>query len=400
MSINADGRPPYRADHIGSLLRPPALRKAFRAHAAKEITDAEFRAAQDAAIRDVVKLQQDCGLQVITDGEFRRISYWEKFVRLTRGLVVKDAVFTFHDDHGHASDFTAPYAQAKVGRSEPITLDEYRFVAPLTGATPKVTMPAPSTMHFYRFTDWSEPGVYANAREFFADLGKVYQAEIADLHAAGCRYVQLDEVALAVLCDPAAQAKVRQHGGNPDELVDLYVDAINEAVKGKPADMVVGVHMCRGNYKGMYLSEGGYTSIAERLFNRAQVNHFLLEFDTPRAGDFAPLEMMPKNKGVVLGLVSSKMPRARIGRYAEAPCRRGGELRRRVAPRASARSAASPARWAATRSPRPTSARSCACASKRRRASGVSRAFQPLSPLSTPRSVSGEPRAASGWDRD
>jgi len=308
MSINADGRPPYRADHIGSLLRPPALRKAFRAHAAKEITDAEFRAAQDAAIRDVVRLQHDCGIQVITDGEFRRISYWEKFVRLTRGLVVKDAVFTFHDDHGHASEFTAPYAQAKVGRTEPITLDEYRFVAPLTRATPKVTMPAPSTMHFYRFTQWSEPGVYANAREFFADLGKVYQAEIADLHAAGCRYVQLDEVALAVLCDPAAQAKVRQHGGNPDELVDLYVDALNEAVKDKPADMVVGVHMCRGNYKGMYLSEGGYTSIAERLFNRAQVNHFLLEFDTPRAGDFAPLEMMPKNKGVVLGLVSSKVP--------------------------------------------------------------------------------------------
>lgn len=308
MSIRADGRPPYRADHIGSLLRPPALRKAFRAHAAQEISDADFRAAQDSAIRDVVKLQEDCGLGVITDGEFRRISYWEKFVRLTRGLVVKDAVFQFHDEHGHESAFTAPYAQAKVGRSEPITLDEYSFVAPLTKATPKVTMPAPSTMHFYRFTQWGDPAVYANAREFFADLGTIYQQEITDLHAAGCRYAQLDEVALAVLCDPAAQAKVRQHGGNPDELVDLYVDGLNEAVKNKPSDMVIGVHMCRGNYKGMYLSEGGYTSIAERLFNRANVNHFLLEFDTPRAGDFAPLEMMPKNKGVVLGMVSSKIP--------------------------------------------------------------------------------------------
>jgi len=307
MSIQANGRPPHRADHIGSLLRPAALRKAFRAHAAKEISGADFREAQDAAIRDVVRLQHDCGIQVITDGEFRRISYWEKFVRLTRGLVVKDAVFTFHDEHGHASDFTAPYAQGKVSRSEPITVDEYRFVAPLTKATPKVTMPAPSTMHFYRFTQWGDPGVYANAREFFVDLGKIYQQEIADLHAAGCRYAQLDEVALAVLCDPAAQAKVRQHGGNPDELVDLYVDGINEAVKGKPADMVIGIHMCRGNYKGMYLSEGGYTSIAERLFNRANVNHFLLEFDTPRAGDFAPLEMMPKHKGVVLGMVSSKV---------------------------------------------------------------------------------------------
>lgn len=308
MNIHADGRPPFRADHVGSLLRPQALRQAFRAHAAKEMADADFRAAQDAAIRDVVALQRDCGLQVATDGEFRRISYWEKFVRLTKGLVVKDAVFTFHDEHGHASDFTAPYVVGKVSRSEPITVDEYRFAAPLTTATCKVTMPAPSTMHFYRFTQYAEPGIYAGAREFFVDLAKIYQQEIADLAAAGCRYVQLDEVALAVLCDPAAQARVRAAGGNPDELVGLYVDAINEAVKTRPAGMVVGVHMCRGNYKGMYLSEGGYTSIADTLFNRANVNHFLLEFDTPRAGDFAPLALMPKNKGVVLGLVSSKTP--------------------------------------------------------------------------------------------
>jgi 5-methyltetrahydropteroyltriglutamate--homocysteine methyltransferase len=162
-------------------------------------------------------------------------------------------------------------------------------------------------MHLYRFTQWCEPGVYADARAFFADLGKVYQAEIADLAKAGCRYVQLDEVALAMLCDPAARDRVKAAGGNADELVDLYVDAINEAVKGRPADMVVGVHMCRGNYKGMYLSAGGYTSIAEKLFNRANVNHFLLEFDTPRAGDFAPLAMLPKSKGVVLGMVSSKL---------------------------------------------------------------------------------------------
>lgn len=308
MGFQANGRPPFRADHIGSLLRPHKLRHAFRAHAAKELPDAAFRSAQDEAIREVLKLQEECGLQVVTDGEFRRVSYWEKFVRLTRGLVVKDAVFTFHDEHGHERDFTAPHVTAKVSRGEPITLDEYRFVAPLTKATPKVTMPAPSTMHFYRFPRWGDPGVYASAKEFFADLGKVYQQEIAELAKAGCRYVQLDEVALAMLCDPAAQGRVRAAGGNADELVDLYVDAINEAVKGTPADMVVGVHMCRGNYKGMYLSEGGYTSIAERLFNRANVNHFLLEFDTPRAGDFAPLALMPKTKGVVLGLVSSKTP--------------------------------------------------------------------------------------------
>ena len=306
MSADLKGRPPFRADHIGSLLRPRALRDAFRQHAAGQLNDSAFRAAQDAAVRDVLELQEDCGLRVATDGEFRRISYWEKFVRLTRGLEVREAAFKFHDAHGHERDFTAPYVAAKVGRSEPITLDEFAFVRTNTSLTGKVTMPAPSTMHFYRFNDWGS--AYDSAAAFFADLGKVYQGEIADLHKAGCRYVQLDEVALAMLCDPALQAKVRAAGGNPDGLVDLYVDAINEAVKGAPAGMTIGVHMCRGNYKGMYLSEGGYTSIAERLFNRANVNHFLLEFDTPRAGDFAPLAMMPKSKGVVLGLVSSKTP--------------------------------------------------------------------------------------------
>jgi 5-methyltetrahydropteroyltriglutamate--homocysteine methyltransferase len=306
MQITPNGRPPFRADHIGSLLRPRALRDAFRQHAGGGMNDSALRAAQDAAIRDVVKLQEDCGLRVVNDGEFRRLSYWEKFVRLTQGLAVKEALFKFHDDHGHQSDFTAPYAEARVGRGEPITLDEFEFVQGLTRATAKVTMPAPSTMHLYRYRDYADPRVYRDPREFFSDLGKVYQAEIADLARSGCRYVQLDEVALAVLCDPAARAKVKADGQDPEQLVDLYVDAINAAVKDLPPQMVVGVHMCRGNYKGMYLSEGGYDSVAEKLFGRARVNHFLLEFDTPRAGDFAPLRFLPKGKGAVLGLVSSK----------------------------------------------------------------------------------------------
>jgi len=285
----------HRADHIGSLLRPKRLREAFR-----NLLGRELRAVQDECIRDVVKLQLDCGLQVITDGEFRRISYWEKFVRLTRGLEVKDAVFTFHDAEGHESKFTAPYVSGTVSRQEAITLDEFQF------ENQKITMPAPSTMHFYRFTDWG--CAYDSAEAFFEDLGKVYQAEIADLAKAGCRYVQLDEVAVAILCDPAAREKVKSKGGEPDRLVDLYIDAINEAVKNRPAGMTVGVHVCRGNYKGMYLSEGGYDSVAERFFGRTDVDHFLLEFDTPRAGGFAPLRFVPKGKGVVLGLVSSKSP--------------------------------------------------------------------------------------------
>ena len=288
----------FRADHVGSLLRPKKLREAFRAHSEKKIDDGAFRATQDEAIRDVIRLQRDCGLEVLTDGEFRRISYWEKFVRLTKGLEVKDAVFTFHDSEGHESKFTAPYVSGRVSRAEPITLDEWGV-----GNT-KITMPAPSTMHFYRFTDWGS--AYDRAEAFFQDLGKVYQAEIAELAACGCRYVQIDEVAVAILCDPAARAKVKRAGEDPDRLVDLYVDAINQAVKGRPQGMTIGVHVCRGNYKGMYLSEGGYDSVAEKFFSRANVDHFLLEFDTPRAGGFAPLRHVPKGKGVVLGLVSSK----------------------------------------------------------------------------------------------
>ena len=299
----------FRADHIGSLLRPKKLREAFRKHAAKEISDGDFRAAQDEAVREVVKLQEECGLEVVTDGEFRRISYWEKFVRLTQGLVVKDAVFRFHDEHGHESNFTAPYAQGKVVRRAPITADEFGFVSKLTRRTPKITMPAPSTTHFYRFSDWGDGDVYGDASAFFVDLGKIYQQEIAELAALGCKYVQLDEVAIAILCDPAAREKVKAAGGNPDELVDLYIEAINQAVKGKPADMKIGVHVCRGNYKGMYLSEGGYDSVGERFFGRTRVDHFLLEFDTPRAGGFAPLRFVPQDKGVVLGLVSSKTPK-------------------------------------------------------------------------------------------
>jgi len=287
--------PPFRADHIGSLLRPKKLREAFR-----NLSASELRAVQDECIREVIKLQKDCGLEVLTDGEFRRISYWEKFVRLTRGLEVRDAVFSFHDAEGHESKFTAPYVSGKVARQEPITLDEFQF------QNQKITMPAPSTMHFYRFTDWGS--AYDEASVFFADLGKVYQAEIADLAKAGCRYVQLDEVAVAILCDPAARRKVKAAGEDPDRLVDLYIDAINQAVQKRPAGMTVGVHVCRGNYKGMYLSEGGYDSVAEKFFSRAGVDHFLLEFDTPRAGGFAPLRFVPKGKGVVLGLVSSKTP--------------------------------------------------------------------------------------------
>jgi 5-methyltetrahydropteroyltriglutamate--homocysteine methyltransferase len=163
-------------------------------------------------------------------------------------------------------------------------------------------------MHFYRCTDFADAKVYSSAETFFADLAAIYRQEIADLAKAGCRYVQLDEVAIAMLCDPAIRDKVSGAGQDPDRLVDLYIEAINDCVAGAPADMAVGIHMCRGNFRGRYLSEGGYESVAERFFTGARATHFLLEYDTARAGDFRPLRFVPKTKGVVLGLVSTKTP--------------------------------------------------------------------------------------------
>jgi 5-methyltetrahydropteroyltriglutamate--homocysteine methyltransferase len=302
------GRPPFRADHVGSLLRPQALRQAFRQHAAGQLADADFARLQDDCIRDVVALQQEAGLQVVTDGEFRRGSYWGRFVERVDGFAIKPAVFKFRDDQGHEVEFTAPYAERKIRRVKPLALDEFTFLRDATTATAKITLPAPSTMHFYRCSDFAAPAAYGNVESFFADLAKIFREEISELAAAGCRYIQLDEVAVALLCDPAIRDKVKAAGSDPDELVDLYIASINDAVAAAPAGVTFGVHMCRGNFKGHYLAEGGYESVAERFFSGTKVNHFLLEYDTARAGDFKPLRFVPKERGVVLGLVSSKTP--------------------------------------------------------------------------------------------
>jgi 5-methyltetrahydropteroyltriglutamate--homocysteine methyltransferase len=308
MATAATQRPPFRADHVGSLLRPKALRDAFRRHAQGEIEPAAFAEIQDKAIRDVVRLQEETGLQVVTDGEFRRSSYWGRFVERCNGFEIRPAVFKFRDDHGHEVDFTATYASEKLSRTQPLAVDEFAFLSQVTKVTPKITMPAPSTMHFYRCTNFADPKAYTSAEAFFADLAAIYRQEIADLAKAGCHYIQLDEVAIAMLCDPAIRDKVSGAEQDPDKLVDLYIKAINDCVAGAPADMVIGIHMCRGNFRGRYLSEGGYESVAERFFTGANATHFLLEYDTARAGDFKPLRFVPKTKGVVLGLVSTKTP--------------------------------------------------------------------------------------------
>jgi 5-methyltetrahydropteroyltriglutamate--homocysteine methyltransferase len=308
MAPRPQGRPPFRADHVGSLLRPQALRQAFRRHAAGEVDDATFAQLQDQCIRDVIKLQEEVGLRVVSDGEFRRGSYWGRFVERTEGFEIRPASFKFRNDQGHEVEFTAPYAKAKIRRVQPLALDEYEFLRSVTRQTAKITLPAPSTMHFYRCNDYADKAAYRDDASFFADLATIYRQEITALAGAGCRYIQLDEVAVALLCDPAIREQTAKAGSDPDRLVDLYIDSINQAVADCPDDVIIGVHMCRGNFKGHYLGVGGYESVAERFFARSNVNHFLLEYDTERAGDFAPLRFVPKNKGVVLGLVSTKTP--------------------------------------------------------------------------------------------
>jgi 5-methyltetrahydropteroyltriglutamate--homocysteine methyltransferase len=308
MATSARTTPPFRADHIGSLLRPSALRQAHRDRSAGKISDETFTCILDDCIRGIVRMQEAIGLKIVTDGEFRRTSYWGRFVERTDGFEIRPAAFKFRDDSGREVDFTAPYAVRKIRRSQPLALDEFEFLRDNAAATPKTTLPAPSTMHFYRCTDYADKSVYRNVETFFDDVIDLFRAELRALADAGCRYVQLDEVAIAMLCDPAIRATVEREGPDPHRLVELYIDAINRSVAGLPDDMSVGVHICRGNFKGNYLAEGGYDSVADILFSKTNVSHFLLEYDTPRAGDFKPLRFVPATKGVVLGLVSSKTP--------------------------------------------------------------------------------------------
>ncbi|HEY2533117.1 MAG TPA: 5-methyltetrahydropteroyltriglutamate--homocysteine S-methyltransferase [Xanthobacteraceae bacterium] len=301
-------RPPFRADHVGSLLRPSVLRQAFKRFGASEIDAGCFRAVQDESIRAVVRLQEDVGLKVVTDGELRRSSYWARFVERTESFEIRQAAYKFHDDSGRETNFTTPYATKKISRVRALAVDEFTFLRDVTRVTPKITLPAPSTMHFYAGRYFADPNAYVEAGTFFADLSDVFREEIADLAKVGCRYIQLDEVAIGMLCDPALREAVAAQGQDADALVDIYIGAINRAVAKRPSDMAVGVHVCRGNFRGRYLANGGYEAVAERFFAEVNVTHFLLEYDTKRAGDFAPLRFVPKDKGIILGLISTKTP--------------------------------------------------------------------------------------------
>lgn len=300
--------PRFRADHVGSLLRPQELKNAFRDASQKKISAAALDEIKDRCIRDAIRMQEDAGLQSITDGEFRRGSWFFGFVQAVKGLTTKDSIFDFRDDHGGHTTFQSAYVEARLQRTQGITTDEFQFVRHNTKRTPKVTMPAPSLVHFFRLDGAVDRDVYPRMEEFWADLIAVYRAELVALGALGCTCVQFDEVPMAMLCDPNIRDKVTAAGGDPDALLRTYIDAVNQIAATKPAGMTLAMHLCKGNYKGHWMAEGGYDAIAERLFNEADVDTFFLEYESPRAGGFQPLRHVPQNKNVILGLVSSKTP--------------------------------------------------------------------------------------------
>lgn len=303
---------PFRANHVGSLLRPAELLQARERHQKGEIDAKQLRAVEDRCIRDVVKMQEDVGMQGITDGEFRRTLWNADFLRQLRGIKVveglqPDAAKQFQDPNsGVQRSPTRFVVTGKLARDQGIETDNFKFLASVTEQTAKQCIPSPSLVHFRTGRGGVDRTAYPEMEEFFADLARVYREEIADLAAVGCRYLQIDDVNFAYLCDPNMREGVKKIGENPDKLPALYAKLINDCIKDRPADMAVCTHLCRGNFASAWVAEGGYDPVAEVLFNELAVDGYFLEYDTPRAGNFAPLRYMPRGKKLILGLVTSK----------------------------------------------------------------------------------------------
>jgi 5-methyltetrahydropteroyltriglutamate--homocysteine methyltransferase len=288
--------PPFRAEHIGSLLRPAEL-----------LADPS---RADECIAEAIRWQERLGLQVVTDGEFRRESWRLGFVSRVQGFARADAIGDVdlqRDDAGNLARIgSAPLAESKIRRTGPIVADEVAFSIQKTRCTVKATIPAPSYLHYPRGNACVDPKAYPDIEEFFQDVIEIYRAEINALFEAGGRYLQIDEVAQPLLCDENLRAAVRARGDDPERLIDLYIGLINRAVQARPPGMTIGVHMCRGNAHGKWMAAGGYERIAEKSFSSLNADVFFLEFDTERAGGFTPLRFVPRGKKVVLGLVSTK----------------------------------------------------------------------------------------------
>ena len=300
--------PPFRADHIGSLLRPQELKNAFRdAHLGK-IDKQTFQEIQDRCIREAIKLQEDAGLRSITDGEFRRGSWFFGFVQAVDGLTTKDSIFTFHDEAGGDVVFQSAYVAGPLKRARGITTDEFSFVQANSRGAAKVTMPTPSLVHFFRLDDAADRSVYPDPKRFWADLIAVYRAEIEALGQLGCRFVQLDEVPIAMLCDPKIRDAASAKGGNPEQLLAIYIDAINQVAAAKSGNMRIWIAPLQGKLQGALDGRGQLRGGRSALVQRSQRRHVFPGIRHCAGRGFEPLRHLPKTKNVVLGLISSKTP--------------------------------------------------------------------------------------------
>jgi 5-methyltetrahydropteroyltriglutamate--homocysteine methyltransferase len=301
---------PFRADHVGSLLRPAALHELREQVRRSEISREKLTAAEDRAIREVVKLQEELGLPAITDGEFRRDWWHIDFLAGFDGVELKREGEKHFDTRFKHADPRPPMMvlTGKLRRSRPSMLSHFEFLKKITTrGVPKFTMPSPAMLHA-RADRASIRKVYPDEGEFWSDLAKCYREEIADLYRAGCRYLQIDDTTIAMFGDPAVQEQFRKLGDDPKKDVAIYADAVNAAVRDVPGDMTVAIHTCRGNFKSTWLASGSYDYVAETAFSKLDVDGFFLEFDDARSGGFEPLRYLAKGKKVVLGLVSSKIP--------------------------------------------------------------------------------------------
>jgi 5-methyltetrahydropteroyltriglutamate--homocysteine methyltransferase len=302
--------PPFRADHVGSLLRPKRLLQARDDHAAGKIDAAELRAIEDEAIREAVRMQEEAGLQSTTDGEFRRASWHMDFIYQLDGISKEAGHISvkFHNAEGDI-EFTpaALHVNGELGVSKTIFGDDFSFLRDtVTTTVPKLTIPSPSMVHYRGGRAAIDPAVYADMDAFWADLTAAYADQVRMLAELGCRYLQFDDTSLAYLNDPRQREYVASIGGDPERQHIEYIRHINEALAGRPPGMAVTTHMCRGNFRSSWAAEGDYSFVAEPLFGELDVDGFFLEYDDERSGGFEPLRFLPPGKRVVLGLVTTK----------------------------------------------------------------------------------------------
>jgi 5-methyltetrahydropteroyltriglutamate--homocysteine methyltransferase len=304
--------PPFRADHVGSLLRPPALLQAREDHAAGRISPDDLRAAEDEAIRDVVRMQREVGLRSVTDGELRRASWHMDFIYALDGIdkVVDDTLHVKFRNASGTLEFAPPSLRVcdRVGLSQTIFGDAFEFLAREASdeQTPKLTIPSPSMVHYRGGRAAIDDDVYPQLDAFWEDLTAAYREQVRRVHELGCEYLQFDDTSLAYLNDPEQREHVRAIGGDAEHQHEAYIRHINDALADRPAGMAITTHMCRGNFRSSWVAEGGYDFVAEALFGELAVDGFFMEWDDARSGGFEPLRFVPKGKLVVLGLVTTK----------------------------------------------------------------------------------------------